>query len=117
MGGCDAVCCPSGPGVHHVQPCSAKSELLTGFCFRGIFTSQGENKEGTQVHPWVHPRSSESLPDERHEFLLALVYLLQVVYELCELNVSIVRHQKRLSGFAEELDELAVVARTDVCQP
>lgn len=31
--------------------------------------------------------------------------------------MSVVRHEKSLSGFAEELDELAVVPRADVRQP
>lgn len=63
------------------------------------------------------PLSTKSLSNKHHEFLLALVYLFQVVYELRELDVSVSRHQKRLSGFTEELDELAVVARADVRQP
>lgn len=63
------------------------------------------------------PLSTKSLSNEHHEFLLALVYLFQVVYELRELDVSVSRHQKRLSGFTEEFDELAVVARADVRQP
>lgn len=60
---------------------------------------------------------AEALAHEHHEFLFAFVYLFQVVYELCELNVSVVRHEESLSGFAEELDELAVVPRADVREP
>lgn len=89
-------------------------------CFRRIFTSsqKGLKKKETQVKRAIwsfDPRSAKSLSNKHHEFLLALVYLFQVVYELCELDVSVMRHEKRLSGFAEELDELAVVARADVC--
>lgn len=60
---------------------------------------------------------AEALSHEHHEFLFAFVYLFQVVYELCELDVSVVRHEESLSGFAEELDELAVVPRADVREP
>lgn len=67
---------------------------------------------------WSHdPLSTKSLSNEHHELLLALVDLFQVVYELCELDVSVVRHEERLSGFTEELDEFAVVTRADVRQP
>lgn len=60
---------------------------------------------------------TKSLPNKHHEFLLALVYLFQVVYELRELDVSVMRHKKRLSGFTEELDELTIVPWADVSQP
>ncbi len=60
---------------------------------------------------------AKALTYEHHEFLFAFVYLFQVVYELCELNVSVVRHEKSLSGFAEELYELAVVPWADVREP
>lgn len=83
---------------------------------RGVYLQVGDNKT-SQVNHSVDPPSSESLSDERHELLLALVYLLQVVYKLGELNVSIGRHQEGLPGFAEELDEFAVVAWADVRQP
>lgn len=67
---------------------------------------------------WSHdPLLTKSLSNEHHELLLALVNLFQVVYELCELDVPIVRHEERLSGFTKELDEFAVVARADVRQP
>lgn len=61
--------------------------------------------------------SAKPLPHQHHEFLFALVDLFQVVYELCELNVSVVSHHECLPGLAQELDELAVVAWTDVCEP
>lgn len=60
---------------------------------------------------------AEPLSHEHHEFLFAFVYLFQVVYELCELDVSVLRHEESLSGFAEELDELAVVPWADVREP
>ena len=43
--------------------------------------------------------------------------MFQVVYELGELNVSVVRHHESLPGLPQELDELAVVPRADVCEP
>jgi len=66
--------------------------------------------------PPVSP-SAKPLPHQHHEFLFALVDLFQVVYELGELDVSVVSHHERLPGFAQELDELAVVARADVREP
>lgn len=64
----------------------------------------------------LDPRSAESFSDKHHEFLFALVNLFEVVDELCELDASVVRHEERLSGFTEELYELAVVAGADVRQ-
>lgn len=64
--------------------------------------------------PLAAGSSSEAFAHQHHELLLALVDLLEVVYELGELDVSVLRQQEGLARLAEELDELAVVARADV---
>lgn len=66
--------------------------------------------------PYSQPQSAKPLPDEHHELLLALVDLLQVVDELCELDVSVMCHEEGLACLAQELDELSVVPRADVCE-
>jgi hypothetical protein len=60
--------------------------------------------------------SPEPLLHQEHELLLALVGDLHVVDELRELRVAVVRQEKSLARLAEELDEVAVVARADVRQ-
>lgn len=88
--------------------------VLGGFSLQ---VRKDKKKRETRFIWSLNPFSTESFSNEHHEFLLALVYLLQVVYELRELDVSVMRHQECLSGFTEELDELAVVTWADVCQP
>lgn len=61
--------------------------------------------------------SPESLLDQEHELLLALVGNLHVVDELRELRVAVVREEKGLARLAEELDEITVVPGADVRQP
>lgn len=91
--------------------------ILGWFSLQVRKDKKGDSSKKGHLVFFLVPPSTESLSNEHHEFLFALVYLFQVVYELCELDVSVVRHEKRLSGFTEELDELAVVARADVRQP
>lgn len=95
--------------------------VLSGFSLQVRKDKKGDSskkKKKKKRAVWsFDPFSTKSFSNEHHEFLLALVYLFQVVYELCELDVSVVRHEKRLSGFAEELYELTVVAWADVRQP
>jgi len=59
---------------------------------------------------------SETLLDEEHELLLALVGHFHVFDELSELQRSVVRQQERFARFGQKVDEVAVVARADVRQ-
>ncbi len=60
--------------------------------------------------------SAKALPHQHHQFLLALVDLFQVVYELGKLNVAVLCQQESFPCFAQELYEFSVVPRTDVRQ-
>lgn len=75
---------------------------------------QQKGKVGLLPTEQVWPASAEALSDQHHQLLLALVDLLQVVYELGKLDVSVLSEQERLAGFAQELDEFAVVPRANV---
>lgn len=58
--------------------------------------------------------STESLTHKHHELLLALVDLFEVVDKLGELHMAVVCHKEGITRFAEEFDELTIVAWADV---
>ena len=60
---------------------------------------------------------AESLLDEEHELLLALVGDFHVFDELSKLQRSVVGQEEGFARFGQEVDEVAVVARADVGQP
>ena len=62
------------------------------------------------------PALSEPLSYQAHELLLALVGGAHVLEQSGELGASVRRQQKRVPRLAQELDEVAVVARADVRQ-
>lgn len=61
--------------------------------------------------------STETFSHQHHQFLLALVDLLEVVYELGKLDVAVLGQEEGFSRLAEELYKLAIVAWADVGQP
>ena len=59
---------------------------------------------------------AEALLHEEHELLLALVRHLHVLDELRELERPVLSQSERLAGLRQEIDKVAVMARTDVRQ-
>lgn len=60
--------------------------------------------------------SAKALSHQQHQLLLAFVDLFEVVDELGELQVAILRQQEGLPSLAQKLNKLSIVTRADVCQ-
>lgn len=61
-------------------------------------------------------RSAKPFLHKEHEFLLSLVGEFHILHQLRELSMAVMRQYERVPCLAEEVDEVTVVARRDVCE-